>query len=217
MTEHAQVIVLGTTKSGESSLVVHTLSDLWGRRSFLVTMSHKTAAGLFRPMSVLDCEVTPNRKSDLWRAGKFSRKHLLSGIRASLPKTAITMFMSEVLFRTIREGGRDERLFDWCERTAVTLDAIESDFSNYPVIFLLELADILGFRPTELDLAPFVGEQFSLVRLFLGSPAAEALLVPMNGASRSAMCEGLLRYLERHTEARIDIRSMAVLHDLFTK
>lgn len=217
MTEHAQVIVLGTTKAGESSLVVHTLSDLWGRRSFLVTMGRKTAAGMFRPLSILDCEVTTNTKSDLWRAGKFSRKHILTGIRGSLHKTAITMFMSEVLFRVIRESGRDENFFDWCERSVITLDALENDFSNYPIVFLLGLSEAMGFKPSAYDLAPFVLDQYELAGKFIKSTQAEALLIPMTGSERSLLCSGILLYLEQHTEARIDIRSMAVLHDLFSR
>lgn len=217
MTENAQIIVLGTTKAGESSLVVHTLSNLWGRRSFLVTMGRKTAAGMFRPLSILDCEVTVSSKSDLWRAGKFSRKHLLSGIRESLPKTAISMFMSEVLFRVIRESGRDDNLFDWCERLILTLDALDTDFSNYPIVFLLELAEALGFKPNAYDMAPFVLDQYELVGKFIKGGQAEALLIPMTGSERSLLCAGILRYLEQHTEARIDIRSLAILHDLFSR
>lgn len=217
MTEHARIIVLSSTKSGDTSLVVHTLSDLWGRRSFLVTMGRKAAAGMFRPMSLLDCEVTLNSKSDLWRAGKFAYRHLLPGIRNSLSKTAITMFMVEVLFRTVRESGKDESLFDWCEASALTLDSLESDFANFPVIFLLGLSEALGFRPGPSDLLPFVnaGEMAAATSILKSSPA-EALLAKMNGGSRAALCEGLIRYLERHTERHIDIRSLAVLHELLS-
>ena len=34
---------------------------------------------------------------------------------------------------------------------------MESDFSNYPIRFLLELAAALGFSPTFESVAPFVG------------------------------------------------------------
>ncbi len=168
-------------------------------------------------MTIMDCEVTPNSKSNLWRAGKFSHKHLLSGIRGNLSKTAITMFMSEVLFRVIREESRDDNLFDWCEKSVLTLDALQSDFSNYPIIFLLGLSETLGFRPTEEGLSTYAGEQYRLVCDFLKSPAAEALLIPMTGAARTSLCESILRYLEHHTEARIDIRSLSVLHEVFAR
>ena len=47
MREKAELIVIGHTKVGENSIVLHTISREYGRRGFLVKVSPKTAMALF--------------------------------------------------------------------------------------------------------------------------------------------------------------------------
>ena len=71
MREKAELIVIGHTKVGENSIVLHTISREYGRRGFLVKVSPKTAKALFLPLNILEAEVTENPKSDLWFARNF--------------------------------------------------------------------------------------------------------------------------------------------------
>ena len=106
---------------------------------------------MFQPLSVLDAEVTENPKSDLWRVHALSASHPLTGLRTSAAKNAMTLFMSEVLWRTVRDGAREDGLFEWLERSILTLDALQGDYANYHLRFLLELASALGFSPALAD------------------------------------------------------------------
>ena len=54
MTVDTELIVLHTTKFGENSVVVHTLSRDYGRRSFLVRGAGKRMMSLFLPLNVLE-------------------------------------------------------------------------------------------------------------------------------------------------------------------
>lgn len=157
MTASTELIILNTTKFRENQLVLHTLSRVHGRRSFLVRVGKQASMALFLPLNLLEGDVTENPKSTLWTIRNLSALHPLNGIRGNLHKNTMTLFMSEVLFRALREGAVEEGLFDWCRKTILTLDAMESDFSNYPIRFLLELAAALGFSPTFESVAPFVG------------------------------------------------------------
>ena len=51
MIRRTQLIILNTTKVGERSLVLHTLSDEWGRRSFLTTVRKGSGMALCQPLS----------------------------------------------------------------------------------------------------------------------------------------------------------------------
>ena len=157
MTASTELIILNTTKFRENQLVLHTLSRVHGRRSFLVRVGKQASMALFLPLNLLEGDVTENPKSTLWTVRNLSALHPLNGIRGNLHKNTMTLFMSEVLFRALREGAVEEGLFDWCRKTILTLDAMKSDFSNYPIRFLLELAAALGFSPTFESVAPFVG------------------------------------------------------------
>ena len=215
MTLSSELIVLSHTKFGENAVVLHTLSRAWGRRSFLVRVGQKAGMALFLPLNLLEAEVTVNPKATLWNARKLTVRHPLGGIRSNLYKNTMTLFMSEVLLRTIKDGADVDGLFDWCERSVLTLDAMESDWSNYPLRFLLEFSAALGFQPSFDDLVPFADKNLEALRVLVEAPLADAMMVKLTGSDRNEIAQGLLRYLEVHTESAIHIRSLAVLRELF--
>ena len=213
--ESIELIVLSTTKVGENALVVHTLSREWGRRGFLVHSGKKAGMSRFLPLNILEAEVVENPKSELWSLRNIGPKAALSGIRNNIHKNTMTLFLSEVLLRTIKDGANEDGLFDWCVGSILTLDALENDYSNYHIRFLLELAGALGFRPTWQDIAPFAGEQLPRIRAFLDSSLEQSLLIPLTGETRNALCEVLLRYLSYHVDAPIQVKSLQVLRELY--
>ena len=216
MTSDTELIVLHTTKFGENSLVVHTLSRDYGRRSFLVKgIGKKSMMSLFLPLNVLEADVVETNKSTLFTACSLTAKHPLLGIRNNMFKNSMTMFMSEVLYRVVKDGAYEQGLFEWCEKDILLLDAIQTDFSNFHIRFLLELTVALGFSPEAQDLIPFVGEHYPVVEKFMTLPFAESMLIPLSGAVRNEIAEEILRYIEYHTESSVNVNSLKVLRELF--
>ena len=212
MTYHSPLIVLGHTPVGERSIVLHTLSPVWGRRSFITGTG---GAAMFLPLSLLDAEVTDNPKSDLWRAKSLSLSEPLAGIRNNIRKNTMTVFMSEVLYRTLRDGTLEDGLFEWCRGSILTLDALECDFSNYHLRWLLEFAGALGFSPSLPDLAPFAGDNLHTLQQLLDAGPAGSLLIPMTGERRNAVASLLLDYIGFHAETHLNIRSLQVLREIY--
>lgn len=213
MISSARLLILQTTKVGDKSLVLHTLSSRWGRRSFIVSAGKGMA--MYLPLNILDAEVIQNEKSDLWRLRGISAVHPLNGIRSSVGKNSITLFMSEVLYRIVRDGAFEEGLFEWCERSVLTLDALESDWANFHIRWLLELCGALGFSPSSEDLAPFAGKLYPKLQALLGLSFGEFMLAPMNGEERNAIARILLDYIGFHSDCKVEIRSLKVLRELF--
>ena len=211
----SELIVLTTTKVGENAVVVHTLSREWGRRGFLVPSARKAGTALLLPLNILEAEVVENPKSELWSIRNIQARDTLNGIRGNLHKNTMSLFLSEVLFRTLREGAYEDGLFDWCIGSILTLDALQEDFANFHVRFLLEFAGALGFRPTFADVVPFAGENALLLKPFLSADFSESMLIPLSGEQRSNLCEALLQYLEFHTDQPIRIKSLSVLRELY--
>jgi len=215
MTRNTELIVLHTTKFGENSVVVHTLSKEYGRRSFLVRGAGKRLMSLFLPLNILEADVQESTKSTLFTARNLTSRHPLLGIRSNVFKNSMTMFMSEVLYRVIKEGAAEQGLYEWCERNILLLDAVRDDFSNFHLRFLLELAVALGFSPESRDLQPFVGDHYPTVERFMQTSFAESMLIPLNGTVRNEIAEEILRYIEFHTESSLRVNSLKVLRDLF--
>ena len=216
MTKNTELIILHTTKFGENSIVAHTLSKEYGRRSFLIRGVGKRAVmTLMLPFTVLEAEVVETTKSTLFTARNLTAKYPLMGIRNNIYKNSMTLFMSEVLYRTLKDGANEEGLFEWCERSILLLDAIENDFSNFHLRFLLEFAVALGFSPQASDLMPFVGERYPMVERLMKEDFADVMLIPLNGVTRNEIAEDILRYLEFHSESAINVASLKVLRELF--
>lgn len=195
--------------------MVHTLSKEYGRRGFMVRPGKKAGMALFLPLNILEADVVENPKSQLWSLRGIALKDGLAGIRGNVHKNTMSLFLSEVLFRTLHDGENEDGLFEWCVGQILALNAIEDDFANFHIRFLLELAGALGFRPTFDDIAPFAQEHLKELKPFLSADFSESMLLPLSGASRNDLCESLLQYLSYHTESAIQVKSLAVLRELY--
>ena len=215
MKTKAELIVLNHTKFGENSIVLHTLSAEYGRRGFLVKVSPRSGMALFLPLNILEAEVTENPKSDLWFARNFVSVNPLNGIRSNIHKNTMTLFMSEVLYRVIKDQSNEDGLADWLKGQILTLDALESDFANFHLLFLLNLCSALGFDADTAGIAPFADQHLIQVENLLTRPFTEALLLPLSGADRNAIAESILKYIEYHTESAVNVRSLAVLREIY--
>ena len=200
-----EFIILGSTKLKENALVLHTISAEWGRRGFVVNVSRKTSGALYQILSIIDGEVVPNPRSKLYRLRGVGTAYPLTSLRTDMRKSAITMFLGEVLYRTLTEGMVDSALFEWCKACVLTLEELRGDFSNFHLWFLKELASQLGFKADRDTLTPCG---------IAGSDFASCMMIPLNGAVRSELASILIRYLSFHCDRQIDIRSLSVLQAL---
>ena len=210
-----RLIVLHTTRTGERSLVLHCLSRRLGRRSFLVTAGSKVPQALWQPLSLLNAEVIENPYSDLWRLRSLAAEEPLSGIRSHPAKNAVSLFMSEVLYRVMLSGTGDAAFFDWGAAQIRLFDALEEHYASFHLLFLLDLCRELGFAPGRESLAPFAGEHWEPLSALCEAPLAEALLVPLKGEDRSAIAAVLLQYISYHAECDLEVKSLAVLREIF--
>lgn len=215
MNSKDRLIILNTTKVGDSSLVLHCLGRESGRRSFIVSVRKGGSRAMYLPLGILDAEIIENHKSDLWRLHGVSAAYPLNGIRSHFDKNALSMFMSEVLYRSVQEGLAEQDLYCWCERSILTLDALEGSVANYHLRFLFELASELGFSPDAESLAPFADGNLREMQALLSAPLPEFMMLPLNGDRRSAIADSLLRYLSAHLELPLNIRSLSVLGELY--
>lgn len=215
MTGSTSFILLHTTRFGENSIVLHTLSKEYGRKGFVVRSVSKKMMSLLLPLNILEADVTDSGKPGLLPVRNISVSRPLMGIRNNLFKNTMTLFLSEVLYRVVKEGTAEPGLYEWCERQIMLLDAMETDFSNFHLRFLLELSIALGFSPQSEDLRPFLGDNQPFIEQFMSTSFAESMLIPLSGILRNEICEGVLRYIEYHLESTLTINSLKVLRELF--
>ena len=177
--------------------------------------SKKQMMTLFQPLNILEGDVNDDGKAKLMNISNLAALYPLSGIRADLYKNSMTLFISEVLYRAVKDGSREEGMFEWCVKNILLLDSVQTDFSNFHLRFLLELSVILGFSPSLEDLRPFIGERIEVISEFMASSFAESMLIPLSGEIRNEIAEDILRYLEFHLDSSLNINSLKVLRELY--
>ena len=170
---------------------------------------------MFLPMNIIEADIVPNTRSELWRASGFSCSIPLTGIRGNMYKNSMTLFLSEVLMRSLKEGASGDEIFQWCKGMVLLLDSLERDFSNFHLRFLADYAAILGFAPSAEALMPFAGERYPELKLLVESTFASSMLVPLSGEKRNEMAEILLKFISHHSDSAINVQSLKVLRELF--
>ena len=131
----------------------------------------------------------------------------------------------------------DTQFFTWlCETIAELEDASEEEIANFHLLFMVNLCSRMGFLPSdsqsdqnrffEIATASFVPKanipsptfdaDISLImHNLLSLPRAEALRLPLSGKQRGTFCKKCVDFLSYHLGIKIDVKSLAVLHDLF--
>ena len=148
----ARGIVLHTIKYGDTSMVAHVLTDVYGRRSFLVQgiRSRKgkgNKAAMLQPMFLLEFEGIPSVHSQMDRMKDVVLRPPMHTIPFDVRKSAISLFMAEVLYRLTRDADPNPDLFAFISSSVEALDRMESGVANFHLWFLVQLSAFLGFYP----------------------------------------------------------------------
>ena len=65
-------------------------------------------------------------------------------------------------------------------------------------------------------ISQFAGERLMELEAFTQCDFAEAMLIPLSGDKRTEIAEIILKYIEFHSESSVNIKSLKVLHELFS-
>lgn len=217
--ETTDIIILHTTKFGENSIVVHALSPVYGRCGLIIkgvggTRKNKRVSALFQPLNILEAVVDENPRSALLSLRDVQMKHCFPSIRGNILKNCISVFISEVLYRILSDGSREEGLFEWVEKMACTLEELNGNFSNFHLYFIIGLCRVLGFAPGDDTGYVFSEENSALLHKLAASGFVEAMALPATGNMRLSFMEDMIGYLEYHTDKTIDAKSLKILHEI---
>jgi len=151
-------VVLHTLKYGDSSLVAYLLTDVGGRRSYMVQgVRSRSGRGsklaLFQPMFPVEFEGLESSKQRMHRFKEIRTAFALQSLPFDVRKSAMALFMAETLYRLVRESEPNAALFDFVWSSVGALDAMQEGVANFHLWFLANLSRFLGFCPGN-DYAP---------------------------------------------------------------
>ncbi len=240
-TYKAQGIVLSTIKYGESSMVAYVLTDVAGRRNYMIqglgrsTGAKAGKAALFQPMFLIDFVGIESTHTQLDRMREVALSQPLQSIPFDVRKSTIALFMSEVLYRLIKEVEPDSPLFGYVKNSVVALDMLDDGIHNFHLWFLVGLSRHLGFYPsndfTEGDLFDIQEGAFThsaprhplylnadnamLLHRLMCAEVTDLADIRLSRRQRADFIEALLAYFGYHLDTINRIQSLKILSEVF--
>ncbi|WP_345233201.1 DNA repair protein RecO [Olivibacter ginsenosidimutans] len=144
-------IVLKTTPYAESSVVVQIFTEKFGMQAYLVNGVKKPRAkiglNILQPFHLLDLVVYHKLTGSLQRISEARQTPIFQRIPYDVIKSSIAQFLNELVYKSMKQQGPDEALFDFIFHAICWLDALEHTPANFHLYFLLKLTKFLGFYP----------------------------------------------------------------------
>jgi DNA repair protein RecO (recombination protein O) len=241
MYERSVGIVLQLTPYSDAQKVVRIFTRDFGTRSFMVTVHGKSrgsraASALFRPMQELNL-VFKNLPSDkLGRIKEASPQSLFNNLHNDPGKRIIALFLSELLYKVLKNHQTDESLYDFILSSLLSLDETNLKTSDFHLFFLAGLASMLGFHPENnyneqwkyfnTQEGRFVSENFTgtgVVRnetlsqklnIIFNPDENSASQLHLNRDQRVAILNVLIEYFRYHVPEFSEIKSLEVLREI---
>ncbi len=236
MDDKTEGIVLQSLRYGDTSLIVKVLTRKQGLKSYMLkgafNRGSKNRAALFQNLNVIHYVEVGNPKSHTLYYLKDAQ---LACVYHSLPmvmnKSAIMMYVSELLSKTITEQEQNEALYDFIVSSLQWLDLVEQDYASFPLFFTLELTRHLGFYPKnnhqpgycfdmmegafahDYPLHPYYldAETAALLAGMLNMGIDEASRRPLRLSQRRELLDGLIVFMRLHAPVMKDFHSHEVL------
>ena len=144
-------ICLQTSKYAESSVIAQVLTEEKGLQSYIISgvrsAKPRVHASLLQPLSVLDMVVYWRSDPGLFRTRELKAHLMPLRTPFELPRTAVAVFVAEVLSKALRQSESPPELFEFVVEFAEHLDQAERGVALLPTYFLLRLTQYLGFPP----------------------------------------------------------------------
>ncbi len=213
-------IVFKVFKYRETSVIARIFTSAFGVQTYIINGVRSSRKGkgkmaLLQPLTLLDMVVYKKENTDIQRISEWRCVDSYQSIPLDIRKTAICMFLSEVLYKSVREEESSEELFSFLQHSMKILDAMETGFENFHLQFLVKLSRLLGFG---LDSSPhfmmsFQPEEEPLVRHLLDKSYTEHIRI--GGSLRKIILDHIVDFYKQHVDALKEVKSLDILREVF--
>lgn len=240
MITQSRAIVLHQLKYSETSVIATLYTEVFGRQSYIIngirSPKSKQKMGLLQPLFLLEIEAYHKSGREVQHLKEFRLDRIYQSIPFNVVKSTIVMFLSEIMYKTIRNEENDPELFQFIHESLLHFDMMKEGTSNFHLWFLANLLRFLGLQPQNnynsayqwfdlkngkfliskpihpstpnLEDSQFLAELFSLDHEAMNS-------FTIAGTQRTRLLEYLLEYYSIHFETIGKINSLKVMGEIF--
>jgi DNA repair protein RecO (recombination protein O) len=152
MLSKCKAIVVKAIDFSESSVILKCYTNQYGMQSYLINGVRKNKGSIrpshVIPLTLLELEAYHQGNKNIQRIKELKCTPVLHTLHFDMVKSAISMFVAEVIYRAIKEENQpDHAVFDFLYNSIQIIDAEEERLTNFPLYFMLQLSRFLGFYP----------------------------------------------------------------------
>lgn len=232
-------IVFRSVKYSETSLILDIFTREKGMRSFIVSgvrkSKSKNKASMYQHLNVLDL-VAYDKDNSLARIKECKIEHYYQRLTFDVVRSSIGLFLLEVCKNAIREKEPNPDLFDFILNRLQLLDSdINQNFGLFPIKFLLELSQYIGFMPYnnfgdenpyfDLYNGRFIPE---MTEKYVSDSEVSSLIAKINSTEmdqlvelnvrkdiRNKIIDDLIIYFRLHIDQFKELKTLPVLRTIF--
>lgn len=147
---NSELLILKAIKYGETSLIVHAFSELFGKIAIMVKGVRKEKRGtasIYHPGNYLLCQLNYNQQRNFQYIKEAKLQNYFWDIPTNIPKNCILIFCIEILHVILQDGDIQEDLYFFMQDFLKNLDKEDNNkIANYPFYFLIYIAQFLGYK-----------------------------------------------------------------------
>jgi DNA repair protein RecO (recombination protein O) len=231
-------IVLSKLKYRDNDLIVKCYTKQRGIVSYLVRGALKSQKRgsktvYFQPLSLVLIEEQYKENRSLQSINEIKLEFLYQTLHTDILKSAIIMFLSEVLSSVLKEEEQNESLYHYIEGTLKWLD-YKAEVSNFHLLFLLNLTKYLGFYPDNQnansayfnlsnglfeskkdEFYSITGKNLTTLKQLLGMDFDGLNTIKLNSKQRQSFLNMLLLYFELHLGDFKRPKSLSIFNQVF--
>lgn len=227
-----EAIVLHLSKYSDKASILHVYTRQYGRVAYMVyglhSKSGKARAAVFEPMAHIELTANHTPTKQIQQLKEAHLHFVAPATRTDMRRRSVSLFLAEILYRTLLHPMADEPLFAWLTDVIQSLEATDAP-ENVHLSFLLGLTEYLGITPmldesgVILDMhsgelvsyKPLHTDYFSQQETTYLHSLLNQETLTLKRDERQSLLAKLCRYYELHITDFQTPKSLAILEELF--
>lgn len=232
-------LILRAVKHTDKSSIITVYTREYGRISYIVYgLNRKKAsikAACLLPLSLVEITAEYHPKKELQQMKEIRISNSLTNIYTNPVKNALTLFIAELLYKTLKQPEAEMHLYDFLEQVILKLEQNNGDIANFHLVFMMKFSGYLGFEPNQeekgarhFDLMNGIflinkplhshflsSETTQIFSALLHLPFDTSSTLVLSREKRNELLNVMIEYYKLHVPEFYGLNSVSVLREIF--
>ena len=233
-----KAIVLSQIRVGENGRILRLYTQSHGPVSVMVKGAKRASVRgvMMQPLTLIDVVVKMRPRQDIHYIQECTVSDILTNVPLHPVKSAIALYMAELLTKTLRAHQEDDNLFAFLRESILFLDRATDKYANFHLVFTIKLTYFLGIFPNlsgfdedvyfDMQNGSFTS-RIPLHHDYLGVEESMTFahlmrlnydnmgVFSLNRGHRQIILEEMMRYYQIHISSFGELQSLSILEQLF--